>query len=212
MPFLVAAVLALPATAHAETWHWPVRGEVVNHFRLGPNPYAPGQHRGIDIAAAPGAAVRAACAGRVRSAGRVPKAGRTISVRCGPLVATYLHLRSIAVRRGQRIVARERIGTAGRTFQLGARRAGERHGYVDPLALLEADPLGPAPPALPLARPRRPEAPPPAIAFPGPPLAAWAGVGLLGAAVPGLALVTARRRRRARRAPAARLAPRRVGR
>jgi Peptidase family M23 len=213
VPLLVAVVLlALAPSAYAGTWHWPVRGEVVKSFALGANPYAGGQHRGIDIAAVPGTSVRAACAGHVRFAGRVPRAGRTVSVRCGALVATYLHLGAIRVRRGEDVTKGERIGTTAGPIHLGARRAASRHGYVDPLTLLEADPLGPGPPALPLTRPR----PLPPTASPAPlparvPRPAWAGLALLGLAVPGLALVAAGRRRRRTRA-AAGLAPREASR
>ncbi len=68
---LALATLVVPADA-AAAWRWPLRGEVITPFRLAANPFAAGQHRGIDIAAAPGAPVRSACPGRVRFAGRVP--------------------------------------------------------------------------------------------------------------------------------------------
>jgi hypothetical protein len=145
------------------TWRWPLRGPVVGSFRLAPRtPFARGQRRGIDVAAAPGSAVRAACTGRVSFAGALPSFGLAVSVRCGPLVATYLRLGRLAVRRGAPLVAGERLGTVGRAglLRLGARRASDRRGYVDPLALLR-DP-GPSPPAvappLRLGRPRRPAA------------------------------------------------------
>jgi Peptidase family M23 len=209
---LIAAVFAFAPAAQADTWRWPVRGEVVEHFRLGPNPYARGQHRGIDIAAAPGAPVRAACAGRVRFAGTVPRHGRTVSVKCGGLVATYLHLRATTVRRGQRVAGGDRIGTADGPIQLGARRAGRRQGYVDPLTLLEAQPAEPGPPPLPPARPHHsPPAARPSPLPPRVPAPAWAGIVLLGVAVPGLALVGARRRR-ARAAASRALALRRAAR
>ena len=53
----LGAVLAAPAQA---AWIWPVRGEVITPYRNGSDPYAAGQHRGIDIAAAVGTQVVAA--------------------------------------------------------------------------------------------------------------------------------------------------------
>ena len=47
---LIAAALAAPAPASA-AWVWPVSGEVITPYRNGTDPYATGQHRGIDIAA-----------------------------------------------------------------------------------------------------------------------------------------------------------------
>ena len=160
---LLFVALASPAPA-AAVWRWPLRGEVLTPFHLGPNPFAPGQHRGIDIAAAAGAPVHSVCAGRVSFAGRIPRRGRAVTVLCGPLVATYLELGSVAVRRDQAVGSGAPIGTvAASHLQLGARRAGERHGYVDPLTLLgpgRSPPVG----AAPSRRPPRgvtPRVPPP---------------------------------------------------
>jgi hypothetical protein len=195
---LIVVVLALPSTAHARAWRWPVRGEVVRGFELKRDRFAPGQHRGIEIQAREGAPVRSACAGRVRFAGTVPRHGRTVSVTCGPFVATYLHLASMAVRRGQVLAPRERLGATGRaSLHFGIRRVGDRFAYIDPLSLLPPDPLGPAP--TPLAPPaRRPRAAPPdAPSMPNRiPIVAWAGIGLLAATVPTLAVIRVRRRAR----------------
>ena len=199
MLLLIAVALALPSTAHARTWRWPVRGEVVQRFALDTrDPFAKGQHRGIEIAAARGTRVRAACAGRVHFAGTVPRHGRTVSVTCGPLITTYLHMASVAVRRGQRVASGQRLGASGERLHFGVRQADDRLGYIDPLSLLRADPLGPAPPALapvprrPRARPGTPPSMPARI-----PAAVWAGLALLALAVPTLTI--ARGRARARR-------------
>jgi Peptidase family M23 len=222
MPLLLAVVLLLaaPAAAAADRWRWPLRGEVLTRFHLAASTFAPGQHRGIDIAARAGAPVRSACAGRVRFAGRLPARGRAVSVVCGALVATYLELGGTSVARGAPVAAGDRIGTvAASHLQLGARRAGDPHGYVDPLTLLTdpPPPLGAAPrgerrPRRPSERPARVRAPRPterpalAPAVRGVPLAAWLGLALLAAGTP-LGLLRTRRRRRARlaaaRAPAA---------
>jgi hypothetical protein len=195
---LIAVVLALPSTAHARTWRWPVRGPVVERFALTPDRFAKGQHRGIEIQARGGAPVRSACAGRVRFAGRVPRHGRTVSVTCGPFVATYLHLSSMAVRRGQALVPGERLGATGRaSLHFGIRRAADRFAYIDPLTLLPATAPGPSPPPIPLdARRPRPPLIPRAEAAEPPrtPTPIWAGLALLALSVPGLAVIGARRR------------------
>ena len=63
VPVLLVLVILLTsaAPAAATAWRWPLRGEVITPFRLAADRFAPGQHRGIDIAAAAGAAVRSAC-------------------------------------------------------------------------------------------------------------------------------------------------------
>jgi murein DD-endopeptidase MepM/ murein hydrolase activator NlpD len=213
-------VAAAPAADARARWVAPVPGEVVRPFAVGAHPFAPGQHRGVDLAARAGEAVRAACGGRVRFAGAVPGRGRVVTVACGRLVATHLGLERAGVRPGAVVTAGARIGTAGRAghVQLGARRAGQRHGYVDPLALLAAapPPLGPAPPARPRGRPvapaRRPPPPPrPApVAAPAPasPPLAWLGLALVAGAVPLGGIARARRRRAQLQAPGAALAHR----
>jgi hypothetical protein len=158
---LVVLLLAAPA-AHAGSWQRPVDGPVLRAFTLGADPYARGQHRGVDLGAAPGTLVRDACAGRVGFTGRVPGGGRTVSVRCGEIVATYQQLGTIAVRFGQRIARGAPVGLVGRSgdprtrrahLHLGAREAATGR-YVDPLTLLRGAP--PAVPLLPPAGPTRP--------------------------------------------------------
>lgn len=213
---LLAGVCVAPGAAAERAWRWPVRGEIITPFAVGADPFARGQHRGIDIAARAGARVGAACAGRVRFAGRVPGRGRAVTVTCGRLVATHLELGRTVVRRGDRVTAGAPIGTvAASHLQLGARRMGRRHGYVDPLSLLgDGGPpdLGPVPPARrhrrPLPAPARPVAVPRPITAPAPapaavPLAAWIGLGALAAATPLGGLLRRRRRLRARRVAAA---------
>jgi hypothetical protein len=161
---VVLVALALPAAARADaTWTWPIRGEVITPYRNGEDPYAGGQHRGIDIAGRVGDPVGAATAGAVSFAGNVGSAGLTVTVRTadGRYDTSYLHLSSIAVREGQRVAAGDRLGAVGTTgrrsaeqphLHFGVRDAGSRHAYHDPLDFL------PAPPA---AQPERPRAPVP---------------------------------------------------
>src|SRR5947199_9592054 len=59
--FLVALVAALQlcssSAAASGDWTWPVRGQVITPYRTGADPYAAGQHRGIDIASPVGTPV-----------------------------------------------------------------------------------------------------------------------------------------------------------
>src|SRR5215203_7124257 len=139
----LAAVFAVPAEA---AWLWPVRGEVITQYRNGSDPYAGGQHRGIDIAAPVGTPVAAAAAGEVRFAGTAGSSGLTVSVRTGDgFDSSYLHLSSLAVRAGEHVSGGERLGAIGTSgersaaaphLHFGVREAGSRYAYVDPLSLL----------------------------------------------------------------------------
>ena len=157
----VVALLAVSLTLAA-----PVAGPVAREFAYGADPFRAGWHRGADFAAAPGAAVRAACSGRVVWARR-----DVVTVRCGPFRVTHLPLATVAVARGERVRAGARIGALGRSrdhagLHLGVRRAGDRFGYVDPVPLLVASPRGvPAAPRV-VGRRGRPAAargPPPRV-------------------------------------------------
>lgn len=208
-------VAGTAATADAHHWHWPLRGAVVGAFHVTPRaPFARGQRRGIDVSAAPGAAVRAACPGRVTFAGPLPLRGLAVSVRCGALVATYLGLGGLRVRKGARVGRGQRLGVLGARgrLRLGARRAAERRGYVDPLALLaEPDPaapprLGPAPRAPRRSHPPLPAPAPALLPAPAPrgaptaaahrlPWPAYPAMAIVASALPLGGLVHRRRRR-----------------
>lgn len=178
---LCALLAPPPAPAAGSEWSWPVRGRLLARFHLSGDRFAAGQHRGIDIGASRGTPVASACPGRVAFAGWVPAAGRTVSVRCGPLTASYLHLASIAVRRGAWVARGGRLGRVGASgrprlrsphLHFGVRWTGRRWAYVDPLSLLgDGGPDGPgpvlAPTRLPPAGPLGP-APVPLPARPGP--------------------------------------------
>jgi len=160
---LAFLLLAPPAWAD---WVWPLHGEVITPYRNGEDPYASGQHRGIDIAGDTGAPVVAAAGGEVRFAGAAGSSGLTVSIRTadGRFDTSYLHLSSAAVRKGDRIAAGERVGAVGSSgvrsterahLHFGVRDSGSRHAYHDPLEF-----LAPAPPAP--QRPREAPAPQPA--------------------------------------------------
>jgi hypothetical protein len=178
-PLVVAAsmlsALALAPSARA-AWQWPLRGEVVTSYRNGSDPYAGGQHRGIDIAGPIGARVVAAAGGQVRFAGTVGSSGLTVSVRTTDGFDTsYLHLSSLAVREGDAVSPGQALGAVGTTgrrstsqphLHFGVREAGSRHAYRNPLDFLPPPPIGapgPEPRPLPLPAPvARPQAPAPA--------------------------------------------------
>lgn len=174
---LGAIVLCAPPAARADSpWTWPVRGEVITSFRNGADPYAAGQHRGIDIAAGVGERVVAATPGTVAFAGVAGSSGRTLSIESGDgrFTVSYLHLFDVSVTRGQRVSEGQQlgaVGTSGRRsaqaphLHFGVREAGREHAYRDPLDFLPAAPPAPPEPAAPppapvLAPPARPIASP----------------------------------------------------
>jgi murein DD-endopeptidase MepM/ murein hydrolase activator NlpD len=153
----VAVLVATPALwawaaapSVADTWRWPVSGDVLTDFANAGGPYAAGQHRGVDVGAAVGTPVTAAVAGHVRFAGLVGSSGVTVSVRSadGRFDTSYLHLSTAAVRAGQAVGAGERIGAVGTSgrpsttaphLHFGVRDAGTRR-YRDPLDFLPPAP------------------------------------------------------------------------
>jgi hypothetical protein len=150
LPVLIAFLVgALPAHA----WTWPVAGPVLQPFQIEGNPYAAGQHRGVDIGAGTGTPVVAPAAGVVSFAGTVPGGGRTVTIRTADGYAvTLLHLGAIEAARGATVAEGAPVGTAGTSGEaehaeayvhLGIRVASDPHGYVDPESLLPARPASP---------------------------------------------------------------------
>ena len=159
---LVLGAFAVPA--HGAGWLRPVPGAVMHRFAYGSNPFRRGLHRGIDLEAAPGTAVRAPCAGRVVFAGRAPAGEIVVTVRCGGWRVTALPLATLSVRRGAWVAPGARLGTVAAGAEhgglhLGVRRANDRFGYVNPLRFFRgAD--HPVPPTV-LARRDARRGPPP---------------------------------------------------
>jgi murein DD-endopeptidase MepM/ murein hydrolase activator NlpD len=208
--------LAVAPAAAAGRWQRPVPGDVARPFSYARStPFAAGAHRGVDLRAAPGTVVLAACGGAVVHASAVAGRERVVSTDCGSLRVSYLPLASTAVRKGGRVAAGARIGTvaAGHGgLHMGVRRASDRFAYVDPMALFAAPerPFAPAPrPVVPRLVPRMP-VPRLGVAEPatrapvgaGPaspaPWPVWAGLGLVLFGAAGSGTVAVRRRRRAR--------------
>ncbi|HMI22208.1 MAG TPA: M23 family metallopeptidase, partial [Gaiellaceae bacterium] len=196
---IVAFAAALVIVPTAGAWTWPVKGQVLQKFVLGDDPYAAGQHRGIDIGAGAGEPVLAPASGTVSFTGTVPVSGKvaTINTADGYSV-TLTHLGSTSVRRGETVGEGAVVGTIGPTGELehdvpyvhlGIRRSEDPNGYVDPLLFLPAPAAPPAaptpaPPVIPAPSPAPPRAPaapaaaapaatasPPAPSAPAPPAA-----------------------------------------
>jgi len=152
---LILCALASPVAA-ARAWTWPVDGPVLRPFSFDrAQPYAAGQHRGVDLGAPTGSKVVAPADGMVSFAGTVPTGGKTVSIQT-PLgyTATLVHLGSIGVSHGARITEGSIVGTVGPSgtvdlsepyVYLGLRLTSDPQGYVDPLTLLPARPAAPAP-------------------------------------------------------------------
>lgn len=147
------AVLFVSDSARAQ-WTWPVHGDVITTYRNGDDPYAAGQHRGVDIAADTGTPVIAAVGGEVRFAGTAGSSGLVVSIRTsdGLYDTSYLHLSGATVLKGQSVAAGDRIGAVGNTgvrsatqshLHFGVRDAGSAHGYHDPLRFLPPLPAAP---------------------------------------------------------------------
>src|SRR3954469_11077372 len=177
---VVTAFLFLALAAAAGAWTWPAPGPVLAGFHLGDNPYAGGQHRGIDIGGAPGSPVVAPRGGTVTFAGAVATSGLSIAIATPDgYSVTLVHLGSIAVRRNAEVAEGAVVGTIGPTgvaahpepyVFLGVRISTEPNGYLDPLGFLPPR-TGGAPPA-PQPAPAPAAASPPAASPPPKPPAA----------------------------------------
>ncbi len=139
---LLLFLLLLPVEAPSRADHrWPVTPpRVVRRFDPPPQPWLSG-HRGVDLAARPGAVVTAAAAGVVLHAGLLAGRGVVTVGHAGGLRTTYEPL-TVSVSVGDTVPAGAALGTldAGHRgcpepacLHWGLRR-GER--YLDPLALL----------------------------------------------------------------------------
>jgi hypothetical protein len=162
----LSALLALALPSVASAWTWPVDGPVLRPFSFGSDPYAAGQHRGIDIGAPTGTPVRAAAGGVVSFAGTVPNGGKTVTIQTpSGYAVTLVHLGSISVLRGTTIEEGAAVGTVGPSgvpdiaepyVYLGIRVASDDQGYLDPLLFLPPrtePPAVPAPASEPPAEP-----------------------------------------------------------
>ena len=129
---------------------WPLdpRPDVVRHFEPPPNPYAAG-HRGVDLAGAPGQAVRASLAGTVGFAGAI--GGKpVVTVLHGGRRTTYEPVVA-SVARGQVVAAGDVLGRLvvadSHCFPAACLHWGLVEGdgdartYLDPLSLVGGGPV-----------------------------------------------------------------------
>ena len=169
LPVLIAFQAGAPP---ALAWTWPADGPVLRPFVLGDDPYAGGQHRGVDIAGPEGASVLAPAAGVVSFAGTVPGGGRSVTVQTvDGYSVTLVHLGSFEVVPETVVAEGAALGTIGPSgvsehaepyVHLGIRVSSDPHGYVDPLALLPTERVQPPPapaPQPPVPAPSQPKAP-----------------------------------------------------
>jgi len=118
----------------------PLFGTVVHPYDAPDNPFAAG-HRGVDVAAPLGTAVRASAPGTVSFAGNVA-GDLTVTVdHDAHLKTSYSFLGSVVAKKGQHVERGTVVGTVGRGHpnsglpphvHLSARRDGT---YFDPLEL-----------------------------------------------------------------------------
>src|SRR5436190_4407281 len=149
------APLLLLLAPLAGAWTWPVSGPVLQAFSFDrAQPYAAGQHRGIDVGAPAGSLVVAPAAGVVAFAGTVPASGKTITIDTpGGLAVTLTHLGSITVADGATVAEGAIVGAVGPIgtaehdvpyVHMGVRLASDPDGYLDPLSFLPAAAQAPA--------------------------------------------------------------------
>jgi hypothetical protein len=164
LAILLPALLALQVGVQpALAWTWPVEGPVLRTFNVGSNPYAGGQHRGIDVGAPVGTAVLAPTAGKVSFAGSVAANGPTVTIQTADgLSVTLVQLGAIGVSKGADVAEGVPVGTVGPRgvaeisephVHLGIRRTSDPNGYLDPLGFLPARPAS-QPPAKPAPVPK----------------------------------------------------------
>jgi murein DD-endopeptidase MepM/ murein hydrolase activator NlpD len=135
-------VPSLASTEQSRRFIAPVDGQITERFKMLPNPYAAGSHRGIDYGVPPGTAVRASGTGAVRFAGPVARDGHFVTIRHeGEIETTYSYLSRIDVAMGQEIRQGDVIGRSGEghpgsgkpALHFGAKKYGR---YIDPELLL----------------------------------------------------------------------------
>ena len=177
---LLAVAAALVQAPVGGAWTWPVDGPVLRPFLLGNDPYAAGQHRGVDIGATDGEDVRAPAAGSVSFAGTVPGGGKTVTIRTPDgYSVTVLHLGSLEIAKGTHVAEGQRVATAGVSgdpewpqpyVHLGIRLTADPNGYLDPLLFLPARAASPPVEGPPAATPDVADAPiaDPAVVPPSP--------------------------------------------
>ena len=109
------SALASSFTASRAHLPWPVsRGFISDHFGRRPHAVLRGiyvDNQGIDIQTNAGEGVRAVYDGIVQDVTNIPGMNNVVAIQHGNYFTVYAKLRNVAVRAGQRVKAREAIGT-----------------------------------------------------------------------------------------------------
>lgn len=137
---LALLLVGSPTARAAGTWVWPVSGPVLRAFDPPLSPYGAG-HRGIDIATPIGTAILAPAPGKVAFAGKVGGQLFVTIDHGGGLESTYSWLSSIAVHKGDQVLAGGVIAASGHGhladpwphLHMGVKLS---DGYVDPMNYL----------------------------------------------------------------------------
>ena len=116
--FVLALLAVLVVTPQASAWSWPLRGEVLRPYSLGPDPYAAGQHRGVDVAGSAGEDVHAPAAGIVSFVGVVPSSGRTVTIQTDGYAVSLTHLGETTVAKGATVAEGDAVGVAGQSGEV----------------------------------------------------------------------------------------------
>jgi hypothetical protein len=121
---------------------WPIKGDIITGWTL--DCTSDRGHRGIDIAAMPGAEVVASAGGEVTFSGYTPAEGGSLTLSItheGGIRSTYLHLDTVSVAAGQQVEAGQAVGISdGTPLHLGLKQPGGRDVYFNPLTFLPAIP------------------------------------------------------------------------
>lgn len=107
--------LASSFTASRARLPWPVtKGFISDHFGRRPHAVLKGiyvENQGVDIQTNAGEGVRAVYDGIVQDVTSMPGMNNVVAIQHGTYFTVYAKLRSVSVHRGQRVKAREPIGT-----------------------------------------------------------------------------------------------------
>ncbi|WP_394334377.1 murein hydrolase activator EnvC family protein [Spirosoma rigui] len=109
------AALASSFTASRARLPWPVgKGFISDRFGRKPHPVLKGifvENQGIDIQTNAGESVRTVYDGIVQDVANMPGMNNVVAIQHGDYFTIYAKLRTVSVRAGQRVKARESIGT-----------------------------------------------------------------------------------------------------
>ncbi|GAB2565057.1 peptidoglycan DD-metalloendopeptidase family protein [Spirosoma areae] len=107
--------LASSFTASRARLPWPVtKGFISDHFGRKAHPVLKGifvENQGVDIQTNAGEGVRSVYDGVVQDVANMPGMNNVVAIQHGDYFTVYAKLRSVSVRAGQRVKAREAIGT-----------------------------------------------------------------------------------------------------